>query len=197
MRTLLTFFVAFCVTSSLQGQGYIGFDNFGASAEQKVYIDEWLNPAALAPGGGQFLVALYFARIEDGESALAQLGSVVGFAGQPHERYGLFNGGERIAPTPPYGKPGFFQVKGWESAYGATYEEAAANPAARIGSSPIFIADTADRTIALEPVLGLVGNSFPDRPFRGFVIAVPEPSMVVLALVSVVTITPMLRRRKP
>jgi len=196
MPTRLILLLALALVANLHGQGYIGFDNLDASAGQKVYIDDWLNPAALAPGGSQFRVALYFARIEDGESALTQLGSAVGFVGQPHERYGLFIGGERITPSTCCGQPGYFQVKAWESTCGSTYEEAAANPAARIGSSPIFLADTGDRTIALEPVYGLVANSFPDRPFRGFVIAVPEPSTVVLALVGVVTIALVLRRRK-
>ena len=183
------------LSSSLHGQGHILFDNLGASAEQKVYIDEWLNPAALPPGGTEFLVALYFARIEDGETALTQIGAATGFAGSPGYG-GIFSGGVRVVPTTFPGQPGFFQVKGWESAYGSSYEEAAANPDARIGNSPIFLAATANRTTATESALGLVGFSFPSRPFQGFVIAVPEPSTALLALAGIVTIALVLRRPK-
>jgi hypothetical protein len=193
MRTLSTFFMALGVSLSLQGQGEIGFNNIGASPEQKVYIDEWLNPSSLAPGGRQFLVALYFARIEDGESSLVQIGDATGFIGSP-DRTGVFWGGGRTVPTTLPGQMGLFQVKGWEAAYGTTYEQAAANPAARIGQSPVFLADTEDPVIQI-PAPDLIQPGSP-RPFRGFVIAVPEPSTPVLALVGVVTIALVLRSPK-
>jgi hypothetical protein len=196
MRTSLLAIVVLCFSATLHGQGYINFDNTGSSAENRVYIDEWLNPAALVPGGTQFRVALYFARTEDGESALVQVGNAEGFIGTPNERYGVFLGGERIVFPTIAGGSGLFQVKGWEAAYGSTYKEAAANPAARRGTSPAFVTDTRHPD-STEPNPNIVnGSQFGGRPFRGFVIAVPEPSTVVLALVGVVTIGLVLRCRR-
>ena len=184
MRALLIIVVLASGTVSLFGQGVIGFANNGSlSPEDKVYIDDWLNPAALAPGGGQFLVALYFAPLSAGEMSLTQVGGPTPFLGRSDQRYGLFFGGNRTVATDYAGGPGLFQVKGWEAAYGGAYEEAAANPAARVGHSPVFIADTADRVHTLEAILGLVESSYADRPFRGFVIAVPEPATGVLVFV--------------
>ena len=178
-------------------QGTISFDNLAASAEQKIYIDEWLNPAALAPGGRQFLVALYFAPISAGESSLTQVGPATGFIGDPNQRYGTFSGGTRTVTPDNWGGAALFQVKGWEAAYGNTHEEAAANSAARRGESPVFIADTSNPQ-TLEPIEGLINSSYPERPFRGFVIAVPEPSTGILifagAGAAVVVIRPKGRR---
>jgi len=80
-----------------------------------------------------------------------------------------------------WGGAALFQVKGWEAVYGSTYEEALADPSARTGESPTFIADTADRVHTLEPIEGLINSSRSGpQPFHGFVIAVPEPSTGVL-----------------
>jgi len=145
----------------------------------------------LVPGGNQFLVALYFAPEGEAESSLTQVGSVVGFAGTPEERHGLFNAGGRTVATPSPGGVGMFQVKGWESAYGSTYEEASANPAARVGNSPVFLVETAT---GIEQIPDIVNGSFPSRPFRGFVIAVPEPSTSLLALAGIAAVALFLRR---
>jgi len=192
MRTSLAFLIALGISPILHGQGIVNFTNGGnPSPEQKVYIDDWLNPSALAPGGQRFLVALYFSPNSDSESSLTQTGSAVGFIGTSDERTGIFFGGGRTVATVSPGASGFFQVKGWEAAYGATYEEAVANPRARVGKSPVFMADTTNPD-STEPVYGLIANSHPDRPFRGFVIAVPEPSTTILALAGIVAAVPFL-----
>jgi len=184
MQTLLII-VAF-LGSSLgahpQGaQGTIGFNNIGGSAEQKVYIDEWLNPAALVPAGEEYLVALYFAPLSAGEGWLTQVGPSKGFLGfYVGQTSGIFAGGSRTVTPDNWGGAALFQVKGWEAAYGNTYEEAAANSAARRGESPVFIADTSNPQ-TLEPIEGLINSSQSGpQPFRGFVIAVPEPSTGLL-----------------
>jgi len=182
--------------TQLFGQGQILFHNIGGSAEQKVYIDEWLNPDALAPGGRQFLAALYFSPVDGDESSLTQVGSAAGFLGNPDQRYGVFFGEGQTVPTLQIGGAGFFQVKAWEAIYGSTYEEALVNPSARTGKSPIFIADTADRINATEPVYGLVPNSYPERPFQGFVIAVPEPSITMIGVGGTVALAFLCRVRR-
>ena len=78
-------------------------------------------------------------------------------------------------------------MKAWESVYGSTYEEAAANPLAHVGKSGIFISDTTE-PFGTEPSLNLVEGSYRDRPFQGFVIAVPEPSITVIGIGGMVAV---------
>jgi len=181
MRIRLAFIAALSIAANALGQGRIGFWNIGASPEQKVYIDEWLNPSALAPGGAQFLVALYFGPPGADESALTQLGGTGGFSFP-----GVFFGGTRTVPD----YVGVFQVKGWEAAFGSTYEEAKANPAARVGQSPVF---TAYASFPTEPAYSLIEHS--QGEFRGFVIAVPEPSSGMLLFAGIVTSALVFRRK--
>ena len=196
MRVFILILGSLVVNADLYGQGVVNFTNgSGASPEQRVYIDEWMNPAALAPSGRQFLVALYFSPVSDSESALTQAGAAAGFLGDPGTRTGIFTGGSRTVATDYPGGSGFFQVKGWEAAYGNTYEEAAANPAARVGKSPVFISDTADHSIP-ERSVDLVEGSYPDRPFQGFVIAVPEPSIAMIGIGGIVALGLLGRVRK-
>jgi hypothetical protein len=195
MRTSLLLIVLLSVNVSLTGQGIVNFSNASATfPEQKVYIDEWLNPAKLVPGGEHYLVALYFSQVDD-DAVLTQVGSAVGFIGPLDPPKGMFLGGNRTVSTATSGGVGFFQVRGWESAYGNTYEEAAANPAARVGKSSVFIFDTASPDTP-EPPRALTDGDPYERSFRGFVIAVPEPSTGALALVGVVTIALVVRCRR-
>ena len=108
MRVFIVILGLSAVNASLCGQGLIGFNNSGASPEQKIYIDEWLNPAALAPGGDQFRVALCFAPVDGEESTLLQVGGSGTFLGTPDERYGLFFGGTRTVQTVNIGGGRFF-----------------------------------------------------------------------------------------
>src|SRR5689334_22231304 len=110
MRTSLAVLVSLAITANGNAQGVVGFWNNGALPEQTIYVDEWLNPSALAPGGREFLVALYFARVEDGESSLTQAADAVGFVGAPG-RTGLFFGGSRTVMTTLPGQVALFQVK--------------------------------------------------------------------------------------
>ena len=196
MPTRLILLLAGGIAASLYGQGVIDFTaGLNPLAEHRVYIDEWLNPSALAPEGNQFLIALYFSHDSDNESSLMQAGGAVGFLGAPGERRGIFHGGGRTVPTVYPGAPGFFQVKGWESVYGTTYEEAASKPAARIGKSPVFVADTRHPD-SLEPNPNLVNGSMGSgRPFQGFVIAIPEPSSGILVFAGIMTTALVLRRK--
>lgn len=152
---------------SAWAQGTVLFSNSGLPP---VYVcDE--TSLHLAPAGSTFQVALYYA--PDGvldETQFIQLGSAANFGPVP----GFFSGGGRTAPTAIAGDWGMFQVRGWERAYGATYEQASMDPQARVGKSHIFRVHTTnpDSTGAPSQLLGL----------EGFVIAsptcVPEPHLV-------------------
>ena len=194
MRISALFLVALCLNGDLWGQGRIRFSNEGtALPEQLIYVDEWLNPSALAPGGTGFLVALYFSPDDTDESAFIQVGSAAGFLGTPDQHRGVFLGGNPLVPTSEPGGFGFFQVKGWEAAYGSSYEEAMANVSARVGKSSVFKCDTA---AGGERSFNLVESSYTDRPFQGFVIAVPEPSITMIGLGGIVALGLLGRVRK-
>ena len=100
---------------------------------------------------------------------------------------GVFYGGVPTAPTPIPGGYGLFQVRVWETEFGSSYAEAVtASPIdgryALVGTSPILRIDTGDPTNPPSEPTQLVGSGF-----QGFTLtAVPEPSMVWIAIASLV-----------
>lgn len=103
----------------------------------------------------------------------------------------------RIDGISPAGAPGWFQVRAWETAFGATYEAAAANGTpiggrlALIGTSNIIRVDTGDPTTTPAGTPGsLTGNGL-----RGFYVSpVPEPSVIALGIMGIGALL-LLRRR--
>jgi hypothetical protein len=171
--------------SSLWGQGYVVFSNVGGTDAQKIYE----TPGVLAPGGTKYSLGLYYA--PDGvtdESVFVMLGQPIGIAGAAGNPSGLFSGGSRSAPTATAGGFGMFQVRGWESAMGGSYEQAAINPLSTcLGKSPIVRIDT-DPAVPGASLINGTG-------FQGFVLCVPEPSTYALAGLGI-AIAMFLRRRR-
>src|SRR5262245_13663863 len=96
-------------------QGTVGFANGSSS---RVY-----NALTGTAAGNNIRVALYYA--EDGvtnESAFVQIGLSVPLTS------GVIIGGTRTVPTPVPGGWAMIQIRAFEAAYGATYEEAIAAP---------------------------------------------------------------------
>src|SRR5216683_354210 len=161
-------------------QGTVIFSNIGA-------------PGAIANGltgqraevGTTFSVALYFAQdgiIDQGQ--FVQIGSSIHI----NIAAGYFYGGTYTAPTLWPGGFGMFQVRVWETSFGSTYEQAAANPApqngrlALAGESGMLRVNTGDPTIpdpqAASPLVGTtyVLSAVGARLDDGFVLnVVPEP----------------------
>lgn len=131
------------------------------------------------PLGSQFLAALYYA--DDGivdDSVYVQIGDSTTIHPQP----GVFYGGTRTAPTPVPGGWGMFQVRVWESAFGATYEDAvAAEPQggrrALVGKSNII------RVLTAYPDSMKTATFLTGHGLQGFEVhPVPEPSTSILIL---------------
>jgi hypothetical protein len=106
---------------SLQGQGRVFLANSASSGVSNCY--QFPNPPFYAceplPLGTRFSVGLYYA--PDGEQPHLLLRPTTSISPLP----GRFNGGTRTTPTStPPGGYAMFQVKIWETAFGATFEEA-------------------------------------------------------------------------
>lgn len=130
--------------------------------------------------GNDFSVALY---------AGADAGSLAPVASGSFLAAGLFNLND-VNTGLAGGSTGFFQVKAWETAFGATYDEAVA--VGRTGESNVFsMAVTTD--VAGQP-LPFASNLVQGGLESFSVEVVPEPSTIVLGVLGAAAL--LLRRRK-
>lgn len=159
------------------GQGTVNFSNLGANDNQKVYVEYPGGTQTLAPAGTTYSLGLYWA--PDGttdEAAFAMVGTPTGIIGAPGNPSGLFNGGTRTVPLSSAGGFAMLQVRGWESAFGNSYEQAAASGVSGLGRSTIFRVDTDTTT---------PGANILTQGFTSFAIVVPEPSAYALGLLGI------------
>jgi hypothetical protein len=179
MRKMAAAAVAIILTLNLYAQGTVNFAN---NSSTPVYLDYIGGP--LVPAGSTYSVGLYYA--PDGytdESMFIMLGAATGFTVQAPSG-GIFLGGTRTASTITPGGFGMFQVRGWTSAYGTSYEAALYAggtylPGAvpnRVGKSSIIRVDTGNplSTPAGTPT-SLVASGL-----QSFVLWIPEPDATVL-----------------
>lgn len=179
--------------ASLFGQGTVAFLNNSASSVSNI------TTLARVVGGTTFRVALYY--LPDSANAptaddFTAANTVIGqgfFSGAP----GIFNVGARTAPTPEPGGVGWFQVRAWESVYGATWDLAVSAPAqggrlALAGTSNV-IKVTLGNPTTVPP--GTAGSLTGSGLLSFYVVPVPEPSVIGLGLLGVGALL-MLRRRK-
>src|SRR5438876_4454171 len=115
--------VAVLISQHLHGQGTVNFSNVGLNAPIGTPCAP--NGFTPAPAGTTFSVALYFAPpdpanpfVQPNASAMTQLGASA-FLVAP----GIYDAGTRTADVSPPGSMGWFQVRGWETVYGSTYEQ--------------------------------------------------------------------------
>ena len=197
MKKSLLITVGLFAGLQLHGQGTVLFNNFAVGVPQPAVIDSTTGTNAVA--GTTFSVALYFAPYPNPDpgpgtlppdpATLTEVGQSVhlGFLLPSAQLIGagLYNGGTvTINEIHPPGYFGWFQVKAWETAYGFTYEQAAAagpmnGRTALLGVSNIIKVNTGDPTLT-EPdvpatLTGLSGI---------LLTVVPEPSVVALGALS-------------
>jgi hypothetical protein len=187
MKKLTLIAASLIAALNIYAQGDVIFDNFGGGV-----VHNTRTGADVTVGDG-IVVQLYASMTAGGQFA-AVPNSIfqVGVIGD-----GFFDGGVVRIPSSIIG-PGataFMEVRAWESAYGATFEEAVAaapmggRPALR-GRSNGFSSRTGDPT-AVPP-----GTPVPLSDLvPGFSVDVPEPSVIALGLIGAGALL-VLRRRK-
>ena len=205
MKKSLLITVGLFASLQLHGQGTVAFQNIGLNAP---VIDSTTGTNAVA--GTTFSVALYFApypypdpglgTLPPDPSTFTPVGAPVHLgllttAGQLIDA-GYYAGGARIInQIDPPGWFGWFQVKAWETAYGLTYEQAAAagpmnGRTALLGISNIIKVNTADPT-----------GGVPETPARlaglsGILLTVvPEPSVIALGALSACVLLRLLSKK--
>jgi uncharacterized protein (TIGR03382 family) len=191
---ILAGLLASITPATIMAQGTLVFAN--STAKPVTMPDGSLVPRGTTTG--PFLAELWAANdFVGGDQQFAfdlvatKIGQPAGFA-TPVD--GVFSGGGRtVNSISPAGGTGLFQVRVWETAYGTTYAEAVANPAAfgvgRAGQSVIFRSDTDDPADpAPRPSLN---DAF--VPFQLSII--PEPPAIALGLLGASALL-LLRRRK-
>ena len=174
----------------LHGQGTVNFSNNGLNApvlmgETITFGTNTYAAGTIAPAGTIFSVALYFAPYDSNNpntppqtSSFTQVGAPAFLLG-----LGFYSGGVRTAPISPPGSIGWFQVRAWETACGATYEQAFDMNEALLGVSSIIRVDTGDPTTGGSPasLKGLSSIYLIDGIGPGMVNpCVPEPSAALL-----------------
>lgn len=193
-KLVVTSILAGALAMSVFGQGVVVFNN--NSATLVTYSDDAkaaLGTTAAGPTGTAFLAELYYAPNgpDPGDQGMLQ-----GQMGLPRQFSGLsagtFSGGSRTTPTTTApATPAWFQVRVWEAAYGATYEEAVGRSqggrGAIAGQSNRFNLTTG--TSLVPAPIAVPGG------VEGFIITVvPEPSTFALGLLGLAGLF-ILRRR--
>jgi hypothetical protein len=171
-----------------QGIGTLEFMNVGVTADRQIYVGDYLGPVKAA--GDSYQIALFWGPSGSEENALLQLGNPTGFLDSPGD--GQFSGGLRtIFGVSEDGAVVALQARAWDKSTGATWAEAAADPAGRVGKGPVFEMKTKDPNDIIEqaPRVGYAPG------WRGFAIAVPEPSTLAFAALGTAGLL-LLRRRR-
>jgi MYXO-CTERM domain-containing protein len=196
MKKLLLTAAAILATLNIygQGSGIVNFASVGQPDARRIWVNNTGVVGDGAKADNRYVAALYFAAPGTSVDALfTQVGGSTPFLSTATTT-GTINGGGRTITGPGISNGGTiaFQVRAWELADGATYEEALLNPQGNVGKGAIFEADTKDPSIPTEqpPTLGAAAG------WNGFAVTpVPEPSVIGLGLLGVGTLL-MLRRRK-
>lgn len=196
-KTIITLQVVFAGLSVL-AQGTVNFGNVGTGTA----VSNSLTMAA-TPAGTTFRASLYFlpdqATVPTTDEFTAR-GTILNPSVNSFALAGQFIGGTRTTPGVANGgiAPGafgYFQVRAWEAAFGATYAEAANNPnpiggrLALVGTAIPVRVQTGDGALVGPGSLVTAG-------LKGFYVSpVPEPSLLGLGALGIGALL-LLRRRK-
>lgn len=177
------------------GQGLVAFANSTATPISfGTEVKAGDTAGAFLPSGTRFSVELLYNPGTDpaqdpGDAGMLgrMMGNPVPIANIPSNA-GRYNGGTRMTPTSTApGARAWFQVVAWETAFGTSYDEAAANPNAYRGRSNRF--NIATGAVTPTPISAPGG-------VMAFAVNVPEPSTVALGILGGLGTMLLLRRRK-
>jgi hypothetical protein len=190
-QTFLLLAAGILGSASLFAQGFVTFSNIGAP------ITNALTGMPL-PNGTVFRAALYFLPDQPTAPNAGDFDSR-GIALAPFTSSflpgGIFNAGTRTAPNgSPAGSYGWFQVRVWETAFGTSYEQARSNPTPQGGRLGLI---GTSNIIKVGPLGGgaIATPSLVGAGLKGFAIGVPEPSVIGLGSLGIVSLL-LLRRRE-
>lgn len=173
MKKTIMAIICAAATVGAFAQGSVQFANVGGGVNAPVTQG--------GTGVGSDFMAQLYAGADAG--SLAAVGSPAAFVGN-----GYFSGGVVNVPGIAPGATGTFQVRAWNSAAGASYSAAAANPSGIVGESNVFTVQTGGAGQPPGPPASLTG-------LQGFeVVPVPEPTTIALGLIGAAAL--FLRRRK-
>jgi len=183
-KLLLSLALAFSATFASYGQGTVLFNNIGGQGATNSFLNAF-QPASTT----NVLFALY-----GGAGGTTNPASLV-LLGAPTTILfdGFFSGGTRTNNAVAPGANGVFQVRAWDSTYGATYEDFLANGAkpadATTGVSGLFTSGTGGGSAPAIPAVSLSGS------FPGMVL-VPEPTTYALGMLGLGVVWLARRRRR-
>jgi len=193
MNKLLLLSAAVFASINMYGQGTVNFGNNAASAVSNNVTH------ARVVAGNTFTAQLWYAPDTGTAPTADQLTALGGTTGISPIA-GLITGGVRTTPNnTPGGGKAYFQIRVWETAYGATWAEATTKSLngrlAIAGASAIFQNGTGNPA-GIPPTLpeALAGATGGLRTFTVDQL-VPEPSIIGLGLLGAGSLL-FLRRRK-
>jgi hypothetical protein len=190
MKKLLTTALAVMVSMSLLAQGTVEFKNLVAGGK-KLQYEATLGAALTDLPATGFQVALFWAPAGTTDpTAFTQLGAAANLS-----RAAYVSDGARTIPAPfAGGANASFLVKGWETAYGNSYEAVMGtlNLSAHAGISSIWTQKTGNPNASPPDTPPAIGSF----QFPGLVVgpAIPEPSTIALGLLGLAGLL-VLRRR--
>lgn len=194
MKTISPIILFITAALSSFGEGSILFQN---SSLTRVFVETSPGTTTYVPGGSQFTAELMFAPDSTPRDLFDSVAVRVGVT--TFSAPGFFSGGQvRVASITPPGGFGLFQVRVWETAGGSDYRATVAtgDPDFRAGASDVLRADT-DVYILLS-VESAVPRNLVEAGLKSFTVtAVPEPSVIALAVLSTGVLLLLHRNTKP
>jgi hypothetical protein len=181
MRLLCSIAGAALLAVSALAQGTVNFANLGANLDAPFYLSY---PTPLSTANGPWWAMLYAGAGDVPEELLSSaiVSGSPAEVGSPFPGYVL--GGTRTIAGIPAGSPATLQVRVWRSDLGATWEEALTTSSPYIGRSIPITVDLGGGSVATPNMLNLVSFQI-----------VPEPSVIALGALGIVSIF-LCRRRK-
>jgi hypothetical protein len=187
MKKLILIAMMACVSVTTYAQGQINFSNIGGTAQPSLITD-----TSGTTVSSTFMAALYWAEsgVSDPSMFMEVPGSTKSFVGA-----GFLLGTVVTAPTSAAGADANFQIRAWESAFGASFEEAQAG-GGQWGMGGIIPSPTKDPANTAQTAPSLVAAANAAGVPLGFQLqVVPEPSVIALGLLGAGALL-VLRRRK-